>query len=322
MTKIASLLGAAILAMSSPFSAAAEDLSGGTIKIIVPFNAGGSLDPVARLMAEYMGPDLGGATVIVENLPGGGGVIGAQQLVRAAPDGRTLIVVSPSHALNPLFRDELPYDTFADFTPISKISEQGNVMIAPAEGDYRSVQDVIDAGKSADLPIQYGASGTGTSNHLGGLLLAYMGGFDIEPVMFTGGAETLTAVLGNHIPLGFSSIPGAIAQIQEGTVLALGVTSSQRNPGMPDVPTISEAGMEGYEAINWWGVLGPAGMDPAVVATINKAVVNALTNPEAVERLAKMGVVPDTSTPEEFDAFIRSEYEKWKPVVEKMGVKQ
>lgn len=322
MNPMTTLLGGSALILALGAGAAtAQPLSSGTVTVLVPFSAGGSLDLVARLMAENLSAQWG-ASVIVENQPGAGGIIASRTLVGAQPDGRRLILVSASHALNPLLYQVVPYDTFADFTPIARISEQGNVLLAGTGSPFTSVDDIVEAAQSGGQPVVYGVSGVGTSVHLAGLLMDYMIEGNMEPVQFGGGADTLAALMGNHIPLGFSSIPGAVEQIADGSVRALGVTSLERNPGLPDVPTIDEAGIEGYEVVNWWGLLGPAGMDPELVAFINEGVREALENEAAVERLAGFGIVPDVSTPEEFDALIRADAEKWRPVIEAAGIER
>lgn len=321
--KLASIVGGAALAfiLATAGVAAEQPLSSGIVTLLVPFSPGGSLDIVARLLADNLSRKWG-SQVIIQNKPGASGILASRQVVGAAPDGHTLIIVSPAHALNPLLLKEVPYDTFSDFTPIAKVSEQGNLLLASKESSYNSLADVVKASKSGGQPVQYGMTGMGTSVHLSGVLLGALTGGKFEPVQYKGGSDVIVALLGNHLDFGVSTIVGAARQVMDGAIRALAITSTKRNPALPNVPTVIEAGVKDYELVNWWGVLGPKGMDPALVNFINAGIRDALTNEDSVRRLAEVGIVPDIGTPQQFDALIRAENKKWQPILEAAGIEK
>lgn len=298
-------------------SALAQD---NVTRLLVPFAAGGATDIVARLVAQKLG-EAWGARVIVENKPGAAGTIASRQLVQAAPDGKTLIMVTSGHAINELMYEKLPYSTLNDFTPITQVTEISNVLLVPRDSPYKTVGDMLAAGKAKPDLLSYGTAGIGTSVHLAGEMLSAVTGVKMTPVHFKGDAESIVALAGGHIPLSINTIPGAKAQLAAGQVRPLAVTTGSRFALFKDVPTMAESGVANYAVGNWFGVLGPARMDPALVSRLNADFRKALADPEILNKLETSGMAVKTGTPEEFDRLIRSDIAKWRPIITKLGLK-
>jgi tripartite-type tricarboxylate transporter receptor subunit TctC len=310
----------AALATLALASGAAFAQDRGVTRILVPFVAGGATDIVARQLALKLG-EMWGSQVIVENKPGAAGTIASRQLVSAAPDGKTLIMVTSGHAINELIYDKLPYDTLKDFTPITQVTEIANVLLTTSDSPYKTVAEVLAAGKAKPDLLSYGTAGIGTSVHLAGEMLAATTGVKMTPVHFKGDGESIVALAGGHIPLSINTIPGAKAQIASGKVRPLAVTTARRFSQFKDVPTMAEAGVAGYAVGNWFGVLGPARMDPAVVAKLNADIQKALNEPATEKKLEDSGITVKTGSPEEFDRLIKADIAKWRPIVTKLGLK-
>lgn len=299
--------------------ATAQDVRGPT-RILVPFVAGGATDIVARQLAQRLG-DMWGTPVIVENRAGAAGTIASRQLVGSAPDGKTLIMVTSSHAINELIYAKLPYSTLNDFTPIAQVTEISNVLLANTKGPYKTVTDVIAAGKAKPDSLSYGTAGAGTSVHLAGELFSAMTGVKMVPVHYKGDGESIVALAGGHIPLSFNTVPGARALINAGTVRPIAVTSSNRSQMFKDVPTIAESGVPNYAVSNWFGVLGPAKMEPAVVAKLNADIRTAFADPVTVKKLEDAGIAVKTGSAADFDRLIRNDIAKWRPIIAKLGLR-
>ena len=281
---------------------------------------GSGPEGVLRLVADKLSK-LWGQSVIVENKPGAAGTIASRQLVGSPPDGRTLIMVTSGHAINELIHDKLPYSTLNDFTPILQVTEISNVLLTTKDSPYKTVADVLAAGKAKPDLLSYGTAGVGTSVHLAGEMLAATTGVPMTPVHFKGDSESISNLAGGHIPLSINTIPGAKAQIQAGNVRPLAVTTSSRFEAFKDVPTMAEAGVQGYAVGNWFGVLGPAKMDPALVARMNADFRKALTDPAIQQKLQDGGMAVKVGSAAEFDALIRNDIAKWRPIVTKLGLK-
>jgi tripartite-type tricarboxylate transporter receptor subunit TctC len=309
----------ALMAAQGP-ARAADDFANRRIRILVPFAAGGTLDILARLLAEKLS-DAFGPRAIVENRPGAGGIIASRELIASPPDGHTLMLVAGGHALNPLMYSQMPYDTLNDFTPISLLAGAGNVILVPANSSNKTLADVLKAAKAGPGTITYGTAGVGTSVHLSGELIKHITGVDIVPVHFKGDSESLTAVIGGHIPMSINAAPAAIAQTKQGTVRAIAVTSGTRSSHLPDVPTVAEAGVPGYEVVNWWGVVAPGKMPPELVAKLNASIQKAMKELAATDRMKQLSVDVSTGSAQDFDKLIRSEMTKWTPVVKAAGIK-
>ncbi len=290
------------------------------VHIFVPFPPGGAVDIVARTLGQELGKRWN-QSVVIENRPGAGGIIAEQALAQSPPDGYTLIVVATGHALNGFFYNKLPYDTFKDFTPISLIGSSPNMLLVRADSEFKSVGDVIAAARAKPGQLSYGHAGNGTSPHLAGELFKYMAKVDITAVPYKGGAPALTDLIGGHIPLTFNNIPEAMGQIQAGAVRPLGVTTAARSPVLPNVPTIAEAALPGYDTGVWWGFLAPAGLPADVTAKLAKDCAEVVQLPAVREKLLQLGATPIGSSPEVFAKLIRDEYEKWGPIIKAAGIK-
>jgi tripartite-type tricarboxylate transporter receptor subunit TctC len=289
------------------------------VHIFVPFAPGGAVDIVARTLGDELSSRWKQA-VVIEDRPGAGGVVASEAAAKAAPDGYTLIIVATGHALNPHLYAKLPYDLFADFTPITLIGTSPNMALVRSDSPIKSIADLISAARARPGQISYGHAGNGTSPHLAGELLKSMAKIDITPIPYKGGAPALTDLIGGHIPMTFNNIPESIAQITAGTIRPLGVTTATRSPVLPDVPTIAESGLPGFDTGVWWGVLGPVGLAADVKAKLAKDCSEAVGSATVKARLLQLGATPIGSTPAEFAALIRADYDKWGPIIKAAGI--
>jgi tripartite-type tricarboxylate transporter receptor subunit TctC len=316
-----STLAVAALAfmLLGPAARAQDGFPSRPVRILVPFPPGGAVDIVARSLADELGKRWG-ASIVVENRPGAGGVIAAEAAARSPPDGHTLIVVASGHAIVPFLYPKLPYDIFADFTPIALLANSPNLALVRADSPIRTITDLVAQARARPGQLSYGHAGNGTTPHLAGELLKATAKIDITAVPYKGGAPALNDLLGGHIPLTFNNVPEAIGQIQSGRLRPLAVTTAKRTPILPDVPTIEESGLPGYDTGVWWALLGPAGLPPGLKAKIYRDSANAMKAPAVVERFRTLGATPIGGTPEEVAALIRSEYEKWGPIIKAAGI--
>jgi tripartite-type tricarboxylate transporter receptor subunit TctC len=313
------LLPTAWLAACGP-ACAQEAFPSRPVHLLVPFPPGGAVDIVARTLGDELAKRWG-QSVIIENRPGAGGTIAAASAAKSPPDGYTLILVASGHAIVAHLYAKLSYDPLHDFTPISLVGSSPNMLLVRTDSPLKSVADVIALARAKPGELSYGHAGNGTSPHLAGELLKYMTGIDIAAVPYKGGAPALNDLLGGHIPLTFNNIPESIAQVQAGSVRALGVTTAIRSPVLPDVPTIAEAGLPGYDTGVWWGVLAPAGLAPDIQAKLAKDYAEVVQVPAVRERLLGLGATPIGSSAQAFGDLIRGDYEKWGPVIKAAGIK-
>jgi tripartite-type tricarboxylate transporter receptor subunit TctC len=290
------------------------------VHIFVPFAPGGAVDIVARTLGDELSSRWGRA-VVIENRPGAGGMVASEAAAKAAPDGYTLIIVATGHALNPHLYAKLPYDSFNDFTALSLIGTSPNMLLVRADSPIKTLADLIAAARERPGQISFGHAGNGTSPHLAGELLKYMAKIDITPIPYKGGAPALTDLIGGHIPMTFNNIPESIAQVTAGTVRPLGVTTAIRSPVLPDVPTIAESGLPGFDTGVWWGLLGPAGLPGDIKTKLAKDCIEAVNAPTVKARLLALGATPIGGSPAEFAALIRADYEKWGPIIKAAGIR-
>src|SRR6478609_1130070 len=317
-------------ALRSLFTAAALSLAAATahadsfpskpVRILVPYAAGGAVDVLARTIGQSLSKTWGQQPVI-ENRPGAGGMFASQALTQSAPDGYTLILVASGHPLNQFFYPKLPYDTFKDFTAISEVAYSPLAIVVSKNSPAKNLGDLLATARAKPESLSYGMSGNGTSAHLAGELLNYMAKVRIQAIPYKGGAPALTAVIAGEIPISVNPLPEVVGQLEGNAVRALAVTTAQRSKALPDVPTVAEAGIPGYDASVWWGFLGPAGMAPDLVAKIHADLAAALKDPVVLTALEKMGASPVGSSPAEFDAFMRAEAVKWEPVLKEANIK-
>ena len=289
------------------------------VRLLIPYAAGGAVDILGRTLGDELSKRWG-QPVIIENRTGAGGTIASQVVAKSDPDGYTLVIVASGHSINPYLYKKLPYDTFKDFTPISLLGSSPNMMMVAATSPFKTVADVIAAARAKPGSLSYGQSGIGTSTHLAGELFKSMAKVDISTVSYKGGAPIINDLLGGHLPLSFNNIPESISQIRAGTLRPLGVTSAKRAAVLPDVPTIAESGVPGYDTAVWWGMLGPAAMAADLTAKISKDCAAALNSPAVKQRLDNLGAAVAGTTPAEFDKYIRAEYQKWGPIIKAAGI--
>jgi tripartite-type tricarboxylate transporter receptor subunit TctC len=313
----AAVVAVACLAISG--TASAQSFPSKAVHLFVPYPAGGAVDVVTRTLGDVLSKQWG-QTVIVENRPGAGGVIASQALASAPPDGYTLIVVASGHATNPFLYAKLPYDTFKDFTPIVLLASSPNLLLVRADSPFKTLGDVIAEARAKPGSLSFAHAGNGTSTHLAGELLKSLAKVDIAAIPYKGGAPAINDLLGGQIPLSFNNGPESVGQIAAGKVRALAVTTARRAPFLADVPSMGET-VPGYDTEVWWGVLGPAAMPADVVAKLSRDFVDALNNDTVKDRLTKLGATPIGSSPQDFAAKIRADYEKWGPIFKAAGIK-
>ena len=289
------------------------------VRIFVPYAAGGGVDILARTLGDVVSRQWG-QPVVVENRPGAGGVVASQALVTSPPDGYTLIVVASGHATNPFLYPKIPYDTFKDFAPISLLASSPNILLVRADSPFKTLGDMIAQARAKPGTLSFGHAGTGTSTHLAGELLKNLARIDLNAIPYKGGAPSINDLLGGQIPMSFNNGPESVGQLEAGTVRALAVTTASRAPFLPNVPSVAET-VPGYDTEVWWGLLGPAGIPPDLVARLSRDFVAALNTEPVKERLAKLGAAPIGTSPEQFDARIRADYKKWGPIIEAAGMK-
>jgi len=288
------------------------------VRWLIGFAAGGPVDIVARIMAQWLS-DHFGQQFIIENRAGSGGNIAAAAAVTSPPDGYTLLFVAPNNAISTSLYKKLPYDFIRDTVPVASIMQLTNMLVVSNAMPVKTVQEFIDYCKANPGKISFASSGNGTSVHMSAELFKAMTKCDMVHVPYRGSAIAFPDIISNKVQLIFDNLPTALEQARGGSVRALGVTSPQRWPGVPDVPAIAET-VPGYEAVGFYGISAPKGTPPEIVETLNKAVGEALKDPKLIARLNETGGIPRAMTPAEFGKLIADETEKWRKVVEFAGV--
>lgn len=290
------------------------------VTLVVPFAAGGSTDVVARVIAEKMSEDLG-QQVIVQNVAGAGGSLGAGNVARAEPDGYTILMGTvATHALNPLILKNKPYDAEADFAPVSLLVLVPNVLVVNPELPAKSVGELLALLKAEPDKWSYASSGNGTPLHLSGELFKSMAGVSMEHIPYKGSGPALNDLLGNQVSIMFDNLPSSSAHIKAGTLRALAVTTAERAPSFPDVPTMAEAGLPGYETYTWNALFAPKDTPKEVVDRLNAAAVKAMADPGVAERMKEFSATIVASSPEELATHVKAEIAKWTPVVKDANV--
>jgi tripartite-type tricarboxylate transporter receptor subunit TctC len=311
---------ALVMACIAP-SAFAQVYPNHTIRLVVPFPAGGTTDILARDVAKKLTDTLG-QPVVVDNRAGAAGNIGADIVAKAAPDGYTLLMGTVgTHAINPSLYAKMPYDHVKDFVPIVLVAGVPNVLVVNPSVPINSVADLIKLAKTKPGTINFASSGSGTSIHLSGELFKTMAGVDMTHVPYKGSSPALVDLMGGQVQIMFDNLPSSLALIKSGKLRAIAVTSQKRAPVLPDVPTVAESGLPGFEASSWFGILAPAGTPAPIVAKLNAEVNKWLQSPEAKEQLLAQGAEPAGGPPEQFVAHIRAESDKWAKVVKASGAK-
>jgi tripartite-type tricarboxylate transporter receptor subunit TctC len=290
------------------------------IKLIVPYTPGGGTDVVTRLVAERISANNKGWTFVVDNKPGAGGNIGMDAVAKAKPDGYTIGMGQTGNlAINPTLYSSMPFDALKDFVPIALVAEQPLIVAVPAASPWKTLADLVAEGKKK--PLMMASAANGTVGHLAGEMFARRAGFTITHVPYKGAGPALTDLMGGRTEFMLPSPPAALQLIKGGKLRALAVTSAKRMASLPDVPTIDESGYKGFAAIDWKGLVAPAGTPPAVIAQLRTEVEKALKQKETLERLAADGSAPMSATPEQTVAFIKAEHARWGAIVREASVK-
>jgi tripartite-type tricarboxylate transporter receptor subunit TctC len=295
-------------------AAAAQDYPSRPIRLVVPFAAGGGTDISARFLAEGMQP-LIGQTIVVDNRPGAGSVVGTEIAARSAPDGYTWLLGNISMAFNVALYKQLPYDTLRDFIPVSLVTDQPNILVAHPSLPAKSLKEFIALARSQPDKLTYGSAGNGSGTHLAMELLMLSQQLKLVHVPYKGTGPALTALLGNQISSFFSTFASALPHVKAGRLQTFGVTSLKRAPTLPEAPTIAEAGVPGYEYSTWYGLLVPGKTPRATVEKVNKAAVAALNSADVRQKLLSNGMDPIPSTPARYSDYLKSETAKWSKVI-------
>lgn len=290
------------------------------ITLVVPFAAGGSTDVVGRLIAQKMG-DLLGQQMVVENVVGAGGNVGAARVVKAAPDGYTILMGTvATHALNPLILKRKPYDPVTDFSPISLLAVVPNVLVVNPNLPVKNVQELIALLKADPTKYDYASSGLGTPLHLSGELFKSLAGVQMKHIPYRGSGPALNDVVAGQVPIQFDNLPSASEFIKAGSLRGLAVTTKERAPSFPDLPTIAESGLPEYETYTWNALFAPPNTPPDIIKVLNEAAHKALADPTVVERMKQFSAKITASTPTELAEHVKSEIAKWTPVVKAAGI--
>jgi tripartite-type tricarboxylate transporter receptor subunit TctC len=308
------LSAAAVLLLLAP-AAFADDYPNKPIRMIIPFPPGGSNDVVGRLVSKYLGDELK-QQVFVDNRGGAGGTIGTEDCAKAVPDGYTLCIISIAHAVNPALYP-LKYDPIKSFTPISILATGPNVLVVSEDAPFKTVKELVAAAKAHPGELNYASAGVGSFQHLGGELFKLEAGVDIVHVPYKGGGPAMQDVVAGHVKIIFSSMIQTTPLIKAGKVRVLGTGGSKRSPVLPDVPTIAEAGVPGYVAENWWGIVAPAGLPAPVVSKLHAATQAALKAPALQAAFAHDGASSVAMSTADFGKYIETEIVKWGRVVKK-----
>lgn len=298
----------------------AQEFPNRTVTLVVPFAAGGSTDLVARIVAQKMSDDLG-QQVIVENVAGAGGNIGADRVTRADPDGYTILMGTvATHALNPLILKTKPYDPEKDFSPVSLLVIVPNVLVVNPELPAKNVQELVALLKAEPDKYSYASSGIGTPLHLSGELFKIMADVEMQHIPYKGAGPALNDVIANQVPIMFDNLPSSSSHIKGGTLKALGVTTAKRVPSFPDLPTIAESGVPGYETYTWNALFAPPGTPKDVVDRLNASANKAMKDPAVIAKMGDFSATIVGSTPEELGAHVKAELAKWEPIVKQAKI--
>ena len=301
-------------------SAAAQSYPAKSIRVIIPFAVGGSTDVVFRILAPRLSERLG-QQVVVDNRPGGAATIGMDMVAKSPPDGYTLGVANLSFGANPFMLSKMPFDTEKDLVPVSLVTLVPMVLSVHPSVPARSVKELIALAKAKPGSLNYGSAGNASANHLATELFTYMSGAKMVHVPYKGGGPAVISILGGETAVLFATIPSSIQYFKSGRLIGLGVSTLKRDPALPEIPTVAEAGVPGYEVYEWQGVMVPAGTPSAVISRLHQEIVKTLAVPEVKERVAGVGAHAVGSTPEELATFIKKELATWSKVIKTAGIR-
>ena len=320
--KIARFVSACVLAVACLHPAGAQTAwpAAKPVRVVVAFTAGGTTDILARQVTQQLTEKLK-QQFVIDNKPGAGGNLGTGEVVRAAPDGYTLIVNSVGPiAVNPTLYRSLPYNPLSELVPMVQIADVPNVLVVHPSVPARNMEEFVAYAKANPGVLNYGSTGIGTSSHLSSFMLGKRGGFEATHIAYKG-ADALRDLLAGRIQFMFATIPSVMSHITAGKLRPLAVSSLQRSRSMPEVPTVASAGFPGFEAGSWFGFFAPKGTPPSVVEQINRAVNEVIKVPAVEQQMVAQGADPVGGTPEQFGQFVQREYEKWKLIVQESGAR-
>ena len=312
---------AAVLSVAAVGAAQAQGYPNKPVRLIVPYPAGGTTDIIARVAAQQLSERLK-QPFVVENKAGANGAIGSVEVARAPADGYTLLMGTAStHGINSAVHKSLPYDAVKDFAPVTIVASTPNIIAVHPSVPAKNLQELLALAKAQPGKLNYGSTSLGGSPHMSAELLKMMAGVDMVHVPYKGAAPMLTDLMGGQVQVGFDNLPSTINFVRSGRVRAIAVTTPQRWPGAPDIPTVAESGLPGYEVSGWFGLLAPAGTPPAVLATIQQALAEAVKQPDINKQMLELGAQPVANTPDAFAKLVQADVAKWRDVVKTTGVK-
>lgn len=317
LARFALMLGLALMPLAS---AQAQDYPARAVRIVVPFGAGGPADVYARFIAQALQEDLK-QSFVVENRPGAGSIIGTNEVAKASPDGYTLLMMSNTHTVNETLNPNKPFQLMRDFVAVAPVNYSDLVVVVHPSVAAKDLKEFLALLKAKPGDLNYASSGPGTPYHMAGELFKAMSGTNIVHVPHRGSGEARTSVIGGHVQMMIDAITTMAPAVQQNQVRALGTTGLKRSAVLPDVPTISEAGVPGYEALIWLGIMAPAGTPPAIVEMLNRAIGAAVSRPATAEAWRRQGAEPMQMSAAEFDAYARRDIEKWAGVIKSAGIK-
>jgi tripartite-type tricarboxylate transporter receptor subunit TctC len=320
MNRLCSRIAALAIGVLVAASAAAQDYPAKPIRIIVPFAAGGPADIYARFIGQRLSEALG-QPVVIEDRPGAGSVIGTDAVAKSAPDGYTLLMMSNTHTVNESLIPNKPYQLMRDFVPVAPVNYSDLVLVVHPSVPANSLKELLDLAKAKPKGLNYASSGPGTPYHMAGELFKAMAGVDIVHVPYKGSSGARTDVLGGQVQMMFDAITTMAPNVRGGKLKGLGTTGKTRSSVLPEVPTVSEAGVPGYEAVIWLGVMAPAGTPKPIVDKLNAEITKIVMRPDVRESWSKQGAEPMAMTPAEFTRFMNEDIEKWAKVVKISGAK-
>jgi tripartite-type tricarboxylate transporter receptor subunit TctC len=317
-------IGAAVLlgltVTANAFAQTADSYPNRSITMVVAFPAAGTTDILARLIGQKL-TDKFKQTVVVENRPGAGGNIGTAFVAKAAPDGYTIMMGTiGTQSINPSLYKKMPYDAAKDFAPITRAAMVPNLLVVNKDAPFNTLPEMMAYDKANPGKLTYGSSGNGTTLHLSGELFNLMSGSKITHIPYKGSTPAVTDLMGGQISMIFDNMPSVIQQVKSGRLKALAVTSAQRNPQLPEIPTIQEVGVVGYEVWSWFGLLAPAATPKPIVDKLNASIVDIIKQPDVQAKIIELGAVPVPETSAEFGAFIEAETLKWAKVIKEAGI--
>jgi|SoiMethySBSTD1v2_1073268.scaffolds.fasta_scaffold56604_4 tripartite-type tricarboxylate transporter receptor subunit TctC len=319
MKAISRFAWATLLAVTAAVAPAAEWAPKRPVRMIVPFPPGGAVDSVARIIAVGL-PERLGQPLVIDNRGGANAIIGTELTARAVPDGHTVLIIPAGHAITPSVTRKLPYDSLKDFASIGLVGNGAYVLVVSPSLPVKTVSDFVALAKARPGQLNYASTGHGNATHLAGELFKVLAGIDMVGVYYKGGGPAMSDVMGGHVTAFFSGVSSGTPHIKAGKLRALGVTTTRRSSALPDVPTIAEAGLAGYEVDGWYGLLAPAATPAPVIARFNRELKELLSTADVKERLLNVGIEASASTPAEFRDRIARDITRWAEIVKKAKI--